>query len=130
MEQILAILSTLGGTAGAVITIVTFITLLSKKPKAWIKKIIKSQNEESNQELKVLLNEINKKIEQNKDASLAALRHEITDMYDTYYPAGYLPVNIRKDLISLYSAYEKCGGNSYVSELYKELIELKTKENA
>lgn len=121
---ILEIIKTIGGICGAIITIVTFVTLMCKKPKQWLQKIIKEEINNENQEIKNLLANIDKKIETNKEASLAALRHEITSIYDLYYPQGHLPVNIRKDLISLYDAYKTNGGNSYAAELYNELINL------
>ena len=121
---IIEIIKTIGGVCGAIITITTLITLLLKKPKQWLQKAIKEQFDEENKEIKNLLSNIDKKIETNREASLAALRHEITAIYDLYYPQGHLPVNVRKDLISLYDAYRKNGGNSYAEELYNELINL------
>lgn len=118
------VIKTIGGLCGAIITITTLFTLVFNKPKQWLQKIIKEQFNNENQDIKNLLSNIDKKIETNKEASLAALRHEITGIYDLYYPQEYLPVNVRKDLISLYDAYKKNGGNSYVTELYNELINL------
>ena len=113
---IVEIIKTIGGVCGAVITITTLITLIFKKPKQWLQKTIKEQFNEENKEIKNLLSNIDKKIETNREASLA--------IYDLYYPQGHLPVNVRKDLISLYDAYRKNGGNSYAAELYNELINL------
>lgn len=124
MGDFVTILKTFGSLSGTMITIITFLALIMKKPKQWLMKTIKEQSSEDSQEIKNLLKEINKKLNVNREATLAALRHEITKIYDTYYTTGNIPVNIRKDLISLYNAYSCCGGNSYVCELYKELIDL------
>lgn len=124
MDDFATILKTFGSLAGAIITIITFLALIMKKPKQWLVKTIKEQSKDDNEEIKNLLKEIDKKLNINREATLAALRHEITKIYDTYYTTGSIPVSIRKDLISLYNAYSCCGGNSYVCELYKELIDL------
>ncbi len=124
MGDFVTILKTFGSLSGTMITIITFLALIMKKPKQWLMKTIKEQSAKDNQEIKNLLKEIDKKLNINKEATLAALRHEITQIYDTYYTTGNIPVSIRKDLISLYNAYSCCGGNSYVCELYKELIDL------
>ena len=62
MDDFATILRTFGGLAGAIITIITFLALIMKKPKQWLMKTIKEQGAEDNQEIKNLLKEINKKI--------------------------------------------------------------------
>jgi hypothetical protein len=123
---VIEILSIIGGVCGSIITISTCATLILNKPKTWIKNIIKEVlNEESfNDQFKNLEN----KLGDNKEASLAALRHEIVEIYDEWISKGYLPKNVKKDLISLYDAYQKNGGNSFAKELYDELVQLETRE--
>lgn len=134
MEQ-LTILEAIGGGAAALITIITLLNLIIKKPKAMLRKEIQDEITENNKQItekmdesntKVLeaLEQIERKQDTSKQASLAALRHEITEIYDTYCPLGYLPTNIKKDLMSLYDAYSHCGGNSFITELYLELKDL------
>lgn len=136
--EILTILEAIGGAAAALITIFTLFGLISKKPEEMLKKKINEEIAVNNKQITEKMEENNKKVlevleqigqSQNtsKQASLAALRHEITEIYDTYYPLGYLPINIKKDLISLHEAYSQNGGNSYITELYTELKDLPVK---
>ena len=127
MNEIITVLLTISGVCGALITISGFVALIAKKPKNWIKNLIKEAQAEYTKEIKKLLEEINEKVAINKNGELASLRHSITDIYETYKDDETLPVHIKKDLCSLYENYMKLGGNSYVVELFEVMHSWKIK---
>ena len=51
------------------------------------------------------------------------LRDLITEIYYRYAKEKKIPVYVMQDLSSLYSLYRKCGGNSYVQGLMREIRE-------
>lgn len=121
MTSLVAILLSISGICGAIMTIAGFITFVLKKPKEIIKNIAAEAQKKENKEIKELLESINKKIDSNKEGTLACLRHEITELYYDCSSKQAISLNTKKDLISLYEAYIALGGNSYVKELWKEL---------
>lgn len=127
MNEIITILLTISGVCSALITISGFVALIAKKPKNWIKNLIKEAQAEHTKEIKKLLEEINEKVAINKNGELASLRHSITDIYETYKDDEALPLHIKKDLCSLYENYIKLGGNSYVVELFEVMHSWKIK---
>lgn len=84
MTEIISLLLTISGVCGAIVTIAGCLTLLAKKPKKWIQSLIKETELDSQKEIKDLLKNIDAKIADNKDGTLASLRHSITDIYETY----------------------------------------------
>lgn len=121
MTSLVAILLSISGVCGAIMTIAGFITFVLKKPKEMIKSIAAEAQKEENKEIKELLESINEKIDSNKEGTLACLRHEITELYYDCSSKQAISLNTKKDLISLYEAYIALGGNSYIKELWKEL---------
>lgn len=118
MTEIISLLLTISGVCGAIVTIIGCATLLAKKPKKWIQNLIRETELDSQKEIKNLLKNIDAKIADNKDGTLASLRHSITDIYETYEEEQAMPLHIKKDLCSLYENYIKLGGNSYIVELF------------
>mgnify|MGYP006903479942 FL=1 len=121
MTSFVAILLSISGVCGAIMTIAGFITFVLKKPKEMIKSIAAEAQKEENKEIKELLESINEKIDSNKEGTLACLRHEITELYYECSSKQAISLNTKKDLIGLYEAYIALGGNSYIKELWKEL---------
>ena len=133
-----SILTTISGYIVPLTGMLSFIGIVLKSVKKFLKEEIREEIKTNNEQMSKKMDENNDKIvsalkditqkqDLSKQASLAALRHEITEIYDTYYPLGYLPTNIKKDLFSLFDAYSQCGGNSYIAELFMELKDLPTK---
>lgn len=124
MTSLVAILLSISGVCGAIMTIAGFIAFVLKKPKEMIKNIAAEAQKEENKEIKELLESINEKIDSNKEGTLACLRHEITELYHKCSSKQAISLNTKKDLISLYEAYIALGGNSYIKELWKELEDI------
>ena len=61
--EIVEILKTIGACAGALVTIITFFTLISKRPRAALRKIIREESTEANKELANKIEELEKKVE-------------------------------------------------------------------
>lgn len=67
--------------------------------------------------------------ENNEKTTLQALlRNAITSKYYVYSELGSIPNYERKNLIYLEEEYKKWGGNSYVEQIVKELLELPIKK--
>lgn len=124
VTSVVAVLLSISGVCGAIMTIAGFITFVLKKPKEMIKNIAAEAQKEENKEIKELLESINEKIDSNKEGTLACLRHEITELYYKCSSKQAISLNTKKDLISLYEAYIALGGNSYIKELWKELEDI------
>lgn len=52
------------------------------------------------------------------------LRNNIIDIYYEYYEKGKIPAYQRENMIRQYELYSAMGGNSYVSIIYKDMLEL------
>lgn len=123
----LEILKTIGGAAGALITLTTLWGLVSKKPKLWLKNTISEQNKEDNLELKELMKSIDEKLHSNNATMVCLLRHSITDIYQEYKEKKEIPAHVKQDLCSLYEDYHARGGNSYVHTIYEEMMDWEVK---
>lgn len=60
--------------------------------------------------------------EQHKNIAIVELRHSITEVYYQYCDKKSFSHNMKEDVCSLYEAYSKLGGNSYVHEIYEEMM--------
>ena len=92
--------------------------------KEWIE--LKRPEFENNPDFNELTKVIND-IEKDQEATRASLRHEITYIYEKYKDKKVLPGNTKKDLCSLYEVYILLNGNSYVHEIYEEMMKWDTK---
>lgn len=59
---------------------------------------------------------------ETREINKSALRHSITEIYYKHYDEKMLDMNTKNDLCSLYEAYTSIGGNSFVHELYEEMM--------
>ena len=59
-----------------------------------------------------------------KDASIATLRKDLTDIYNEAVANGYVEEYDRKDFIEMYQVYNALGGNCYVHELHEKILEM------
>lgn len=122
---LIEILKLIGGAVGAIITIFGFLVAVTKKPKEWIKKIIRENSKPEIQSLEQKIDNmntlINERLQEYQQANLCTLRHDITNIYETYRDVKKLPVLIHQDLCYLYQHYEREGGNSYVHDIYEEM---------
>lgn len=77
-----------------------------------------------------LLQQLQKDVEEIKfndtkrdKADICVLRNMITQMYYDYLDERTLPIYIRENLVHLYEEYEKKHGNSYVKQIYTEMLD-------
>lgn len=125
------IITAIGSVCSAIIVIGTLIGIIFKLPMKWFKKSYKEHTEQivtnKVEEVKTLLVDLKADIEKDQEATRASLRHEITYIYEKYRDRKILPGNTKKDLCSLYEVYILLNGNSYVHEIYEEMMKWDTK---
>lgn len=131
MDKIVQVITVIGSVCSAIIVIGTLIGVIFKLPMKWFKKSYKEHTEqivtEKIEEVKTLLVGLKADIEKDQEATRASLRHEITYIYEKYKDRKILPGNTKKDLCSLYEVYTLLNGNSYVHEIYEEMMKWDTK---
>lgn len=125
--RFIEVLGLIGGACGAIITITTFFTLILNKPKKWLQNIIRGAVKEENKEIKKEISTLKEQYQLSQESDIAILRHEITDIYEECMLKGYITVNKRKDLFSLYAEYDKNKGNSYIHDLMDGLKKMEVK---
>ena len=59
-----------------------------------------------------------------KDANIATLRNDLTELYNKVYPQGYIGEYDLKNWISMFEVYTALGGNHYVAELDERVRKL------
>ena len=132
MQEILEILKVIGGAAGALVTIITFFTLISKRPRAALRRIIREESTEANKELANKIEELEKKSKgrfdkidkknlENDETNIAMLRNTITHIYFKYKDVKKIPHYEKENLVSLYERYEQLHGNHYVKMIMEEM---------
>ena len=84
-----------------------------------VKKETQSQEEKRIGEIN---NNINKLINSSNDM----LRKELVDIYYKFLPYKKIPVYTKKTFMRLYEDYHLQGGNSFIEEVYKEVISWET----
>lgn len=77
-------------------------------------------------ELKESIAEMNKVIEFAEKNQVVSIRHSITEIYYKYKKEKTFPHNIKEDVCFLFEAYSALGGNSYVHEIYEEMMNWET----
>lgn len=61
--------------------------------------------------------------EKSERSDMCILRHEITLIYETYKDKKKIPCKMRENLCFLYEDYVGRGGNSYIKQIYKEMLD-------
>lgn len=74
-----------------------------------------------------LVTELRSRDEEAREINKIELRHSITGIYYNYCDKKVITHNVKEDICSLYSAYKKLGGNSYVHEIYEEMMSWEVK---
>ncbi len=122
----MTVLLTISSICGAIVTILGLLTLLCKWPAKWIRKESRENVEkivgEQLKEIKEELAGLTKTEGTDEEATKAMLRHEITEIYETYGKEKVLPLTTKQDLCSLYEVYCSLHGNSYVHQIYEEML--------
>lgn len=115
---ILEAIKLIGAAAGAILSIITLITALSKKPKQWLINTVKEATKNE-------FDKIHSFIDKTEKTDLTTLRHEITLIYEKYRDKKEIPMRMRENLCTLYEDYLQRGGNSYVKTIYEEMLDWK-----
>lgn len=130
MDKIISIITLIGSVCSALIVLGTFISIVFKLPMKWFKKSYEEHTEkivtEKVNEVKSILNDMTEAGKKNEEATKASIRHEITYIYEKYKDRKVLPGNTKNDLCSLYEAYTLLNGNSYIHEIYEEMMKWDT----
>lgn len=61
-----------------------------------------------------------------KEAHLVEIRDEIIKIYYEFINKGYIPMYDKENLVKRYELYEKLGGNSFVHDIFNDLMALPT----
>ena len=120
---VLEIIKIVGAAAGGILSIITFITLILKKPKQWLQQLIKETTQNNFDEIKEEFNKIHDFNDREKRTSLNILRHNITVIYERYKTDKKIPSRVKEDLCILYEDYDSRGGNSYVHTIMGEMMD-------
>ena len=91
-----------------------------------VEKLNETMNERFTQ-LDEKIDEMKAQTDQHKNIAIVELRHSITEVYYQYCDKKSFSHNMKEDVCSLYEAYSKLGGNSYVHEIYEEMMSWEVK---
>lgn len=131
MSDMSSILMMASSVCGAIVTILGAVSLIFKLPAKAVKKASQEYVQKMIDEKLVVITDVLKELKEDtkeqKEATKAGLRHDITTIHETYKNEKALPTNIKEDLCWLYSSYRDLGGNSYICELYEEMKDWSTK---
>lgn len=120
------IFQAIGSAVGILITIGTFIGIVSKKPMNAFKKIIREESKHSNQEFENDVRKVLDRAEKCDKTMIVLLRHDITETYERYKKEKKFPVHVKEDLFSMVQQYDEWGGNSYVHLIVQEMKDWET----
>jgi len=62
-----------------------------------------------------------------KEAITTVLRNDITEIYDKAVERGFIGDYDRENFLKMYKVYTDLGGNSYVHEIYKQILTMPRK---
>ena len=129
------VVKNIGTVIGLVLSAITLITLCCKPLRRKIGNVIRkvSNMEETSEALEevramlqqmVATQEVNQELMTHfQESQLSLLRDSITRLYFKYLPEREVPAYGRKDMVNLFEAYSRLGGNSYVKTVYEEFME-------
>lgn len=110
-----------GSILGILITFITFFTLVSKRPRAALRKLIREEADGANKDIKKELESINKRVKGAEETDLAQIRNTITHIYYKYKDEKKIPSYEKQNLMSLYEQYRRLHGNSYVKSIMEQV---------
>lgn len=115
----------IGSAVGILITLGTFVTIITKKPKEFFKKMLREECTAATQNMDERLSngqaQIMKRLDESDKTDIVTLRHDITDIYYKYKDTKILPAYIKQSLLDMYERYQVLGGNSYVHTIVEEM---------
>lgn len=129
MNELLETIKILGAASGSMITICSLLMLFLKPTREWVVKNIKKHMEDD--KFKSMMLDMNESLtkhicdgELQNEALLSMLRCNITQSYYKYINSDGIPSYERENLIKQFDIYTNMGGNSYVTLLYNELLDV------
>ena len=132
VAELWVIFKGIGAAIGIIITLITFIGLVSKRPRAALRKLIKEEADNANKDLKeqiksqgermdLKLKGLEKRLGVVEANDVAQIRNTITHIYFKYKDQKTIPHYEKENVMYLYARYEALGGNSYVRGIVKEM---------
>ena len=121
LEYFWSVFEGIGSTIGILITIITFVGMVTKKPIEALRKLIREESKHSNIEFENDVRKVLERADRCDKTMIVLLRHDITFIYEKYKDKEKFPVHVKEDVFSLIEQYESWHGNSYVSSLKKEM---------
>ena len=119
--MLLGVLETIGSIVGIIITLITFFTLISKRPLQAFRKMIREESEAATAPIKKDVEELKERMKSNDEVDLALLRNTITHIYMKYCKEEKIPHHEKENVKYLYEQYHAKGGNSYVKSIIKKI---------
>lgn len=119
VEGILAVIAALGGTAGIVAIIKAIKQPVARTDEKEIE-LFKQAFDDSG--IKEDIQEIHNKLKKNDEATVCMLRHQITSTYEKFKDQKKFSSHTKEDLCYLYDKYIELGGNSYVKQIYTDMM--------
>lgn len=62
-----------------------------------------------------------------KEAITAVTRNDLTEIYDRAIDRGFIGDYERENFLKMYKAYSDLGGNSYIHEIYQQILKMPRK---
>ena len=121
MNRFIEIMEIVGSVIGSLLTIMTFIGIISKKPKEWFRCLIREESIAANQSLATQLTEIQNHLKESDETDQTLLRNNITHIYFKYKKDKQIPHFEKENVLYLAEQYNKLNGNSYVKQIVEEI---------
>lgn len=121
VSTLISAFETIGSIVGIIITLATFVGLISKKPKEALRKMIREEADNANKEIKEKLLDIEKSTRVSKENDIAMMRNSITHIYFKYKDEKKIPHYEKENVISLFDRYHNIGGNHYIETIVNEM---------
>lgn len=121
IAAIWGIFKVIGSFVGILITLITFFTLISKKPRAAFRKVIREESQAANKGIEDRIKSIEGDLKEAKENDIAIIRNTITHIYFKYKDQKKIPHYEKENILSLWERYQKLGGNHYVENVIHEV---------
>lgn len=121
INNFVEIMEIVGSIIGTILTIMTFVGIISKKPKEWFRRLIREESIAANQGLATQLTEIQNHLKESDETDQTILRNNITHIYFKYKKDKQIPHFEKENVLYLAEQYDKLKGNSYVKQIVEEI---------
>ena len=121
INNFVEVMEVVGSIIGTLLTIMTFVGIISKKPKEWFRRLIREESIAANQGLVTQLTEIQNHLKESDETDQTILRNNITHIYFKYKKDKQIPHFEKENVLYLAEQYNKLNGNSYVKQIVEEI---------